>query len=158
MNLNHFEAIALVLKIAFAPPEEYFDVIDVSVGVSCAGQLGDLLLLRGQFGALVQPVPTHLLPGGLQARGARAFGERAGAHGGKRVECMPQLGAGLGAAPWVASVALAAAIADNRSQAAAARLGCSARTAASTNSGSAHCGMNNVSALLAFCAASAARS
>ncbi|HUO36633.1 MAG TPA: triose-phosphate isomerase [Mycobacterium sp.] len=31
MNLNHFEAIALVQKVAFALPEKYFDVVDVSV-------------------------------------------------------------------------------------------------------------------------------
>jgi triosephosphate isomerase len=31
MNLNHFEAIALVQKIAFALPEKYFDKVDVSV-------------------------------------------------------------------------------------------------------------------------------
>jgi triosephosphate isomerase (TIM) len=31
MNLNHFEAIALVQKIAFALPEKYFDRVDVSV-------------------------------------------------------------------------------------------------------------------------------
>jgi triosephosphate isomerase (TIM) len=31
MNLNHFEAIALVQKIAFALPEKYFDIVDVSV-------------------------------------------------------------------------------------------------------------------------------
>lgn len=31
MNLNHFEAIALVQKIAFALPEKYFDKVDVTV-------------------------------------------------------------------------------------------------------------------------------
>jgi triosephosphate isomerase (TIM) len=31
MNLNHFEAIALVQKIAFALPEKYFDRVDVTV-------------------------------------------------------------------------------------------------------------------------------
>ena len=31
MNLNHFEAIALVQKIAFALPEKYFDKVDVAV-------------------------------------------------------------------------------------------------------------------------------
>jgi triosephosphate isomerase (TIM) len=31
MNLNHFEAIALVQKIAFALPDKYFDKVDVSV-------------------------------------------------------------------------------------------------------------------------------
>ena len=31
MNLNHFEAIALVQKIAFSLPEKYFDKVDVSV-------------------------------------------------------------------------------------------------------------------------------
>ena len=31
MNLNHFEAIALVQKIAFALPENYFDRVDVTV-------------------------------------------------------------------------------------------------------------------------------
>jgi triosephosphate isomerase (TIM) len=31
MNLNHFEAIALVQKIAFSLPEKYFDRVDVSV-------------------------------------------------------------------------------------------------------------------------------
>ena len=29
-NLNHFEAIALVQKIAFALPEKYFDKVDVT--------------------------------------------------------------------------------------------------------------------------------
>ena len=31
MNLNHFEAIALVQKIAFALPDKYFDKVDVTV-------------------------------------------------------------------------------------------------------------------------------
>jgi len=31
MNLNHFEAIALVQKIAFSLPDKYFDKVDVSV-------------------------------------------------------------------------------------------------------------------------------
>jgi triosephosphate isomerase len=31
MNLNHFEAIALVQKIAFSLPEKYFDKVDVTV-------------------------------------------------------------------------------------------------------------------------------
>ncbi len=31
MNLNHFEAIALVQKIAFSLPDKYFDRVDVSV-------------------------------------------------------------------------------------------------------------------------------
>lgn len=31
MNLNHFEAIALVQKLAFALPEKYFDKVDVTV-------------------------------------------------------------------------------------------------------------------------------
>jgi triosephosphate isomerase len=31
MNLNHFEAIALVQKIAFALPDKYFDRVDVTV-------------------------------------------------------------------------------------------------------------------------------
>jgi triosephosphate isomerase (TIM) len=31
MNMNHFEAIALVQKIAFSLPEKYFDKVDVSV-------------------------------------------------------------------------------------------------------------------------------
>ena len=31
MNLNHYEAIALVQKIAFALPEKYFDKVDVTV-------------------------------------------------------------------------------------------------------------------------------
>ena len=31
MNLNHFEAIALVQKIAFSLPDKYFDKVDVTV-------------------------------------------------------------------------------------------------------------------------------
>ena len=31
MNLNHFEAIALVQKIAFSLPDKYFDKVDVAV-------------------------------------------------------------------------------------------------------------------------------
>src|ERR1700755_1519315 len=31
MNLNHYEAIALVQKIAFSLPEKYFDKVDVTV-------------------------------------------------------------------------------------------------------------------------------
>ncbi|MGA7133125.1 MAG: triose-phosphate isomerase, partial [Mycobacterium sp.] len=31
MNLNHFEAIALVQKIAFSLPDKYYDKVDVSV-------------------------------------------------------------------------------------------------------------------------------
>jgi len=31
MNLNHFEAIALVQKIAFSLPDKYFDRVDVAV-------------------------------------------------------------------------------------------------------------------------------
>src|SRR6478609_9703374 len=31
MNLNHFEAIALVQKIAFALPDKYYDKVDVTV-------------------------------------------------------------------------------------------------------------------------------
>src|SRR5690349_11360812 len=31
MNLNHFEAIALVQKLAFALPEKYYDSVDVTV-------------------------------------------------------------------------------------------------------------------------------
>ena len=31
MNLNHFEAIALVQKIAFALPDKYYDRVDVTV-------------------------------------------------------------------------------------------------------------------------------
>ena len=31
MNLNHFEAIALVQKIAFSLPEKYFEKVDVTV-------------------------------------------------------------------------------------------------------------------------------
>jgi triosephosphate isomerase len=31
MNLNHYEAIALVQKIAFSLPDKYFDKVDVAV-------------------------------------------------------------------------------------------------------------------------------
>ena len=34
MNLNHFEAIALVQKIAFSLPEKYYAKVDVTVGMA----------------------------------------------------------------------------------------------------------------------------
>ena len=42
MNLNHFEAIALVQKIAFALPDKYFDKVDVTVDQGLhATQIGE---------------------------------------------------------------------------------------------------------------------
>ena len=41
MNLNHFEAIALVQKIAFSLPDKYFDKVDVAVIPPFTDLLGD---------------------------------------------------------------------------------------------------------------------
>jgi hypothetical protein len=67
---------------------------DLRVGSSLAGQLGDLLLLRGQIGAGIFAALAHLLAGRLELS-PRAFGEGLGAHGRERVERGSQLVAGI---------------------------------------------------------------
>ena len=82
MNLNHFEAIALVQKIAFALPDKYYDKVDVTVlppftDLRSVQTLVDGDKLRLTYGG-AGSVPARL--GRLHRRRQRRLPGQAGLH------------------------------------------------------------------------------